>query len=271
MRAFLGLFRRPSWVAFTAFVVLASVGFYELGVWQLHRHTYQNRIDAELRRSKAMPPVPASSLLSPGTVPAQAVQWRRVTATGTYDAARQLLVRNRVMLNVNGYEVVVPLRTSSGVDLLVDRGWIPSGPTAEAPAQIPAVPTGTVTIVGRIRPPETARSEAGVPTGQTQRIEPAQVAALTGRPTYGGFVDLVQETPPPADAPKVLPSPDEVSSAGWWKPPHLAYAIQWFLFVLIAVGGWGILGRRELALNRRADADLTGSADVSGDEARQEL
>jgi cytochrome oxidase assembly protein ShyY1 len=254
MRAFLCLFRRPSWVAFTAFVVLASVGFYELGVWQLHRHTHQNRIDAELRRSKALAPVPVASLLSAGVPPAQATQWRRVTATGTYDASHQLLVRNRVLQNANGYEVLVPLRTSSGIDLLVDRGWIPSGPTALAPATIPAVPSGTVAIMGRIRPPEGARSNAGVPSGQTQRIVPAQVATNTGRPTYGGFVDLVSETPKQANAPTVLLSPDQQDSGDWWKPPHLAYAIQWFLFIGIAAVGWGLLARRELALNRQAAA-----------------
>src|SRR5262249_9468429 len=153
-------------------------------------------------------------------------QWRQVTATGTYDAAHQLLARNRVRQNVNGYEVLVPLRTADGVDLLVDRGWIDAGPTASAPAHLPAVPTGQVTVVGRIRPAEHARSNAGLPAGQVQRIDPAQVAELTGRPTYGGFVNLVRETPPQADAPAVLLTPDQADPGGWWKPPHLAYAVQ---------------------------------------------
>lgn len=250
MRSILGLFRRPSWVAFTAFVIFASVGFYELGVWQLHRHTHQNRIDADLRRSKNLAPVDVATLLRPATPPAAVLSWRRVTASGTYDAAHQLLVRNRVQLNANGYEVLVPLRTSSGIDLIVDRGWIPSGPTAAGPAAIPAVPTGVVTVMGRVRPPEAARSNAGLPAGQTQRIVPAEIAVLTGHPTYGGFIDLVTESPTVAGAPSVLQSPDEASSGDWWKPPHLAYAIQWFLFIGIAVVGWGILGRREIALNR---------------------
>jgi cytochrome oxidase assembly protein ShyY1 len=263
MRAFLSLFRRPSWVAFTVFVIFASVGFYELGVWQLHRHTHQNQIDGELSRSKSTPPVDVSTLLSAGRVPPAEIQWRRVSATGTYDASHQLLVRNRVMEQSNGYEVLVPLRTSSGVDLLVDRGWIPSGPTALAPAQIPSVPGGTVTIVGRIRPPEASRSDAGLPSGQVQRIVPSQVATLTGRPTYGGFVDLVTETPTTADAPRILLTPDQLLSEDWWKPPHLAYAVQWFIFVLIACGGWFILGRRELLGDKE-------SADVDSDKVPQE-
>jgi len=44
----------------------------------------------------------------------------------------------------------------------------------------------------------------------------------------------------------VILSPDQDDSGGWWKPPHLAYAIKWFLFIGIAVIGWGFLGRREL-------------------------
>ena len=250
MRAFFALFRRPSWLAFTVFVLVASFGFYELGVWQLHRHKHQNQIDAELRDSKALAPVPAGDLMRAGTPPSQSVMWRRVTATGTYDAAHQFLARNRVRQNLNGYEVLVPLRTTSGVDLLVDRGWIPSGPTARAPATIPPVPEGQVTVLGRIRPSEGERTMADLPTGQVQRIDPGQIAQLTGRDAYGGFVDLVSEIPPQADAPTVLLSPDETDQGGWWKPPHLAYAVQWFLFILIALVGWAILGRRELALMR---------------------
>jgi cytochrome oxidase assembly protein ShyY1 len=104
--------------------------------------------------------------------------------------------------------------------------------------------------MGRIRPPEAARNDAGLPAGQVQRIVPAQVATLTGRPTYGGFVDLVTESPSSADAPRILLTPDQLLSEDWWKPPHLAYAVQWFIFVLIACGGWVILGRREI-LNER--------------------
>jgi len=252
MRAFLGLFRRPSWVVFTLCVVLASVAFYELGVWQLHRRTHQNRVDAQLRASQELPPVPAAQLLAPGERPTGKVLWRRVSATGTYDAAHQLLVRNRVLEGDNGYEVIVPLRTTTGVDLLVDRGWIPSGPTARAPSSIPSVPAGTVSVVGRIRPPEHPADEAGVPAGQIQRIVPAEMAQLTGRPTYGGFVNLVSESPPAANAPTPLLTPDQEDPGGWWKPPHLAYAIQWFMFVGLAVGGWVILGRREVAMARAA-------------------
>jgi cytochrome oxidase assembly protein ShyY1 len=250
MRSFLALFRRPSWLAFTAFVVVASLGFYELGVWQLHRHTHQNRVDAELRLSKALAPVRVAELMRAGAPPAQSVMWRKVTATGTYDAAHQFLARNRVRQNRNGYEVLVPLRTAAGIDLIVDRGWIPAGPTARAPAAVPAVPDGEVKVVGRIRPSEGERTLAALPPGQVQRIDPAQIARITGREAYGGFVDLVTETPPQADAPAVLLSPDETDSGGWWKPPHLAYAVQWFLFIIIALVGWAILGRRELALMR---------------------
>src|SRR4051794_15930180 len=246
MRRFLGLFRRPSWVGFTLFVVLACVGFYELGVWQLHRHTHQDRVDAQLSQSRALAPVAVDRLLKEGVRPAASVEWRRVIASGTYDPAHQLLVRNRVRRNVNGYEVLVPLRTSTGVDLLVDRGWIPAGPTALAPAKLPAVPTGTVTVVGRVRPPEQPRSNTGLPAGQTQRIVPASVAAATGRPTYGGFVALARESPDQGNAPALILGPDQDDSGGWWKPPHLAYAIQWFLFIGIAVIGWGFLARREL-------------------------
>jgi cytochrome oxidase assembly protein ShyY1 len=70
---------------------------------------------------------------------------------------------------------------------------------------------------------------------------------------YAGFGDLVREHPTPRQAPALLPPPE--TSEG----PHLAYAVQWFLFALMALGAFVVLARREAA-DRRAAA--TGAAPV---------
>ena len=45
-------------------------------------------------------------------------------AEGTYDLGRQLLVRERTVDGVVGFLVLTPLRTTSGVALLVVRGFV---------------------------------------------------------------------------------------------------------------------------------------------------
>ena len=66
------------------------------------------------------------------------MQFRRVTATGTYDSAHQSLLRNQTVNGVTGYLVVTPLRTDD-VTLLVVRGFV-TGPSGSVTAPV-APPT----------------------------------------------------------------------------------------------------------------------------------
>ena len=162
-------------------------------------------------------PVDVGQVAQPGVAPGPEDEWRSVTATGTYDAAHQLLVRNRSADAGNGYLVLVPLRTASGNDLVVMRGWVPSGPTADAPAEVPAVPAGVVTVTGRLRLPEPSSGRTDLPDGQVERIVPSDVGALTGRPTYGGWVALGTEQPTAAGtAASVATLPDGSVPQGRW-------------------------------------------------------
>ena len=237
--------RAPRWIGLTVFVVVLVVVFVLLGRWQLHRAHAQNEADQAKAAAQAAAAVGPDALLVPGATLPAADEWRAVTATGTYDAAHQLLVRNRPFNSTNGYLVLVPLRTAGG-DLLVVRGWIPAGSTADAPDALPEVPSGTVTVTGRMRAPEPATSRTGLPDGQVERIVPAEVAQLTGRPTYGGWLSLQSETPAPPTAAQVQTLPAD-GSGGWtWPISHTVYAMQWFTFGVIAVVGWFVLLRRDV-------------------------
>jgi cytochrome oxidase assembly protein ShyY1 len=233
------------WVALTGFALVLLVVFLLLGRWQLHRAAWQSAADEQQAQAFAAATVSVGKLVGAG-VPLPAVdEWRSVTATGTYDVAHQVLVRNRTLNSSNGYLVAVPLRTPGG-DLLVVRGWIPSGATAQAPDAVPAVPTGTVTVTGRIRAPEPASANAGLPAGQAERIVPAEVAALTGRPTYDGWLSLQTENPSPVSDTGLQTLPADGSSGWSWPISHTVYAVQWFIFAVIAVVGWFILLRRDV-------------------------
>ena len=89
-------------------------------------------------------------------------QWQRVSAVGVFDAERQVLLRYRTSGDLNGYEVLTPLRTTAGT-VLVARGIVPLSAGQEVPSTAPPPPTGTVTVVGHVRRNEVGRSSARVP------------------------------------------------------------------------------------------------------------
>ena len=75
-------------------------------------------------------PVPAETVLAADHGVAKADVWRRVTATGRYDGAHAMVVRNRTLEGSPGFQVLVPLQIAAGPAVLVNRGWVPVGDRA---------------------------------------------------------------------------------------------------------------------------------------------
>lgn len=70
-------------------------------------------------------------------------------------------------------------------------------------------------------------------------INSKEQAKRIGRPTLGGYIE--QTGPQPAGGtPELVPEPDHDSIG-----PHMAYAVQWWLFAAAVPVGWTILVRRE--------------------------
>lgn len=142
----------------------------------------------------------------------------------------------------------------SGAAVLVNRGWVASAGSALARPQVPAPPSGPVTVTGRVRASEPAIDERGVPEGQVARISAPKIAAQLPYPVFDGYLDLTGQQPPAGEFPRGLPAP-ELSDG-----PHVAYAVQWYLFVALAIGGWVVLVRQEArdpgaAARRRVPAE----------------
>jgi cytochrome oxidase assembly protein ShyY1 len=221
-----------------------------LGRWQIHRLEYKMSRNHLVSGNAAAAPVPPALFLRVNHEPDQSDQWRRVRATGRYDAAHTLLVRNRSLQGAVGLDVLVPFVTDRGTALLVNRGWVPVDESVPggAPKRVPAPPAGRVTILARIRASEPASTTGTPPAGQVTRIDSSSIRHGLPYPLYGGYGELTRERPSPAHAPVLLPLP-ELSEG-----PHLAYAVQWFLFALMALGYFGLLARRE-ANDRQAVAE----------------
>ena len=245
------------WVVTATLVALIAVGMIRLSGWQWRKHVAREaQIDrVDLNRRDGLVPV-AQVVGGTGTV-GEAQQWRSVSATGTYDPAHQVVVRLRSVSGTGGFEVLTPLRGADGTNILVDRGLLPLGDSSARPADVPAAPTGTVTVTGYLRSPETGGS---APVGGVvRRADVGAIAAGIPYPVVDGYLQASASRPGDSPAFLLLPPPSDDPG------PYLSYSVQWVIFAAIAVGGLLFLALDELRGGRvrqrlRAAAPVPGSA-----------
>ncbi|MFC5722460.1 SURF1 family protein [Streptomyces gamaensis] len=241
------------WVILTLVGLVLIPVMIELGFWQFHRHESRVARNALVARSIAADPVPVTELTAPGrAVPGEDV-WRTVTASGTYDTKDEVVVRLRTGEDgKSGYWVLTPLLLDDGRAVLVNRGWIPADRSQRDFPDVPAAPSGRVTVTGRLRaderPGEGIKDTKGLPPRQVMLINSERQARALGRPVLGGYIELSDEKV--SGGTQLVPAPDHDSIG-----PHMAYAIQWWLFSAFVPVGWVILVRRE-----RRDRAATAAA-----------
>lgn len=245
------------WLGLLLVALLVAAGCVLLGFWQLDRMSQRHARNDLIERNLEAGPAPVEELLRVGREPRPGDEYARVRASGRYDVSEQLLVRVRPYGGQVGYHVLTPLVTEDGAALLVDRGWVPTGATAEAAPDVPAPPSGTVTVTARVRPSEPRSTTGTPPPGQVTRIHVPTIAPTLPYDVYGGFGELTDERPAPREAPSLLPAPEP------GEGPHLAYGVQWFLFAGLALGGYVVLARREAA-DRRAPEPVPEPLRVAG-------
>lgn len=212
----------------TVLTVLAIAIFVVAGNWQRGRMHQKLALGEQLATAAVAPAVP---------VPAGDVDWSRwrfriVEAAGRYDAGRQILIDNRVHAGRAGYHVVTPLVIEDGRAVLVNRGFVPAGPTR---ATLPSAPpqSGGVHVRGRINPSPGQYLELGatVPQGGVwQNLDPVRFAAATGLPVLPLVIEQVEG---PADG----------LVRDWARPDagtdkHRIYMMQWYAFAVLAAALW---------------------------------
>ena len=244
---------RGGWLWATLAVALGLLLLAGLGFWQLQRLSQRRAANAFLLgRLQAPPLLIDGSGLDPG-----AADLRQAVVTGTYDFAEEVILRNRTYNELPGVHVLTPLRIDgSDTAMLVDRGWLPYEVSANDQRAEFHAPAGKVEVRGILR-------QAQVYTGG---LAPADPPLGPSRPRLDAWfrVDLprIQEQMPYKLLPVYLeedsatvvnttagadatprfprPAPDIELSEG----PHLAYAIQWFSFAAILLGGYVLLYQR---------------------------
>lgn len=236
------------WVILTVAGLALIPVMIQLGFWQLHRHEDRVAHNELIAGNLSERPVPVDRLTSPERAVPRSDTYRPVTATGSYDTRHEVVVRQRTAADGQkiGYHVLTPLNLDAGGTVLVNRGWIPAGGDLTRFPKVPAPPTGQVTVTGRLMTDETSagsgiKDRKGLPDRQVMLINSRQQAERLGRPVSGGYIELTETSPKPAgEQPQTLPEPDHDGIG-----PHMAYAVQWWLFAAGVPVGWVTLVRRE--------------------------
>jgi cytochrome oxidase assembly protein ShyY1 len=220
------------WILFAITVVLLAALAWRLGEWQFHRLADRKATNAIVERNVAASPVPVDDVLQVGRPAPDTAEWKRVTATGEYDASDAVVVRYQTRDGEAGVDVVVPLRTAAGPVLLVDRGWMAAENRAADVSDVPPPPSGQVTVSGWVRVDGTG-SSTRVSDHSVRSISSGAIGeALDLLDVYGGFIDLDTESPAPEQALAKAELPDLSNG------PHFFYGLQWWFFGLLAIFGF---------------------------------
>lgn len=247
------------WIGFAVFVIVLAAICTRLGFWQIHRLEHRLDQNTIITAHLHAEPVDLTKALPPGTSVDDDSEFTRVRATGTYDVEHQVTVKFTTRDGAPGVDVVTPFVLSSGHAVLVDRGWQESDNTVARP-DVPAPPSGKVTIVGWLRQNNGAGGDAVRPIkGQIRAISSIGFAKSVPYDLLGGYLNLRSENPPPATSLAAEPAPER------GQGPHFFYALQWWFFALLAVVGYFWFARSE-AKERRNPTRIDGFA--APDDAR---
>lgn len=229
------------WAGYFALVVVFAIASCLLGNWQFERRA-EARIAIDLVAANyELEPEAVDQVLPSLDAFDAGQQWTPVLLEGRYLIDDELLVRNRPYSGHPGFEVLTPLQLKDGTIFIVNRGWVSVGSKQDAPDLVPAAPEGEVTVVARLKAGEPVLEGRGAPAGTNQiaTINLEQVGERLGSDAVytGAFGLVASQDPEPASTPitPLKPEPDE--------GPHLSYALQWYVFALLAfIGlGWALL------------------------------
>ena len=243
------------WAALLTVAALAVAA--SAGGWQVGRAREKQAMIESFQRGTQ------SSVELEGNVTVDELpRYQHVLAAGQYEPERQILVDNMPsQVGRPGFRVLTPFRRAGSERLLlVDRGWVPLGATRQDLPPVFVSPEFRA-VSGRLD----TLPAPGV------RVGDAGVAGDTSWPRVLNFPrqqDIEQVLGASVEARIVLldPAAPDGYERGW-RPAmqfgperHLAYAIQWFAFAIVALIIFIALSLRRLPGTAPASTDSTSDA-----------
>ena len=235
------MFLTPRWIASHVFVAVLVASFIIAGFWQVDR-LGQRRDTNELVEAR-MTDAP-TSLEALAGLPTDELEFRPIVVEGSY-APAEIFVANRTEVGSPGSWAWTGFRSTSGIDLIVNRGFVGRPILLESEGAVPlaeiAPPSGTVVLAGILRSGIDGGRVAGSGT-EISRPDAALAARTIGvDPTLGDdvYLELSSQTPNQGSGfPRPVPAPDLGEGS------HRSYAFQWFTFAALGVLGYGLALRR---------------------------
>jgi surfeit locus 1 family protein len=223
-------------IVFCVLAGLAAAVFVRLGFWQLARLHEKVQRNEEIIRQQSEKPVEFAKLPRD----AAAAHYRPASVTGRFDYEHELSLSGRTHSGSPGVDLLTPLRIDgSDTAVLVNRGWVyaPDGATVDH-ARWHDADSGTVTGFVEQYMPDAGTTTATTDPRIVRRVSRQEIAAKIPYPVAPYYLVATGDT---ADgvhpARHTIPALDE--------GPHRSYAIQWFFFALIAIGGATLIALRE--------------------------
>ncbi|MEY9935350.1 cytochrome oxidase assembly protein ShyY1 [Catenulispora sp. GP43] len=242
---------RPSWLAAITALIVLTVAFVGLGMWQWSRAHRTHKLSPQAAAAYVTP-APLAQLLTDGSPATGDSIGHAVTATGVFDGGHQLLVPDRRFPDGRiGYIVIAPLKLADGTVVVVSRGW-----TAQ-PVTPPPAPAGRVTVTGWLSaeepadgaPPDASDAAAKDPA---HLIASVDVATLVNTWPYSNldqaYINQTGVAPaadPGAGQLTAIPAPAPPNSSSWYIL-NVGYTLQWWLFGVVGLW-WFVTYVRRLA------------------------
>jgi surfeit locus 1 family protein len=223
----------PTLIAVPGVLVL-----FALAGWQLSRHVERTAENAFRAERLAMAPVGVDAALADR----ETSRFRRVTASGTFDHARELHVYARSLNGNEGFYVLTPLKRDGARPLLVNRGWVPKDlrePSRRAAGQV----AGPVSVEGVLR--DEPRRGWLMPDNEPAKNGwfwfdlPAMAAAAGVPDALPVYVEAALEPRNPGGYPLGGQTQAQLPR------PHLQYAFTWFCLALALAAIYVISQRRK--------------------------
>lgn len=195
-----------------------------LGIWQLHRLQWKERLLADISAKIAAPAVPLPAHPDPA-----ADQYLAVTATGRVEP-QELHVLTSTAETGPGYLLISPFVLAGGGRVMIERGFVPETAAATARPGFDTAVTGNLDW-----PNETDVFTPAPDLGANiwfARDVAKMAAALKTEPV------LIVARSAPGEAAGVTPVPVDTSGI---RNQHLNYAITWFSLALCWLGMTGLL------------------------------